>query len=84
MVALEKMGKPVVEYLVPPRKDEDKWVRYNTTGAPGTIGNGCYGDHLIGSPENHDQGVRFVTAAALWKTGESEGLQCIKTHIRSV
>ena len=70
VVALEKMGKPAVEYLVLALKDEDKWVRYAAADALGNIGDQCCVDHLIGSLQDHDQDVRFVTAEALGKLGD--------------
>jgi HEAT repeat protein len=70
VVALEKMGKPAVEYLVLALKDEDKWVRYAAADALGNIGDSHVVDHLIGLLNDGDQDVRFVSAEALGKLGD--------------
>ena len=70
VVALEKAGKPAVEYLVIALKDSDKWVRYAAADALGNIGDSASVGPLIGLLGDHDQDVRFATAEALGKIGD--------------
>jgi len=70
VVALEKAGKPAVEYLVTALKDTDKWVRYAAADALGNIGDSASVGPLIGLLGDHDQDVRFATAEALGKIGD--------------
>ncbi|MDD1673344.1 MAG: HEAT repeat domain-containing protein [Methanomicrobiales archaeon] len=67
--ALEKMGKPAVEYLIHALKDPDKWVRYVAADALGNIGDPCCVDDLIVALKDGDQDVRFAVAGALGKVG---------------
>ena len=70
VVALEKAGKPAVEYLVMALKDSDKWVRYAAADALGNIGDTASVAPLIGLLGDLDQDVRFATAEALGKIGD--------------
>jgi HEAT repeat protein len=78
VTALEKMGKPAVEYLVLALKDENKWVRFAAADALGNIGDSGSVDHLIGMLNDGDQDVRFVTAEALGKLGDPRATDALK------
>jgi HEAT repeat protein len=67
--ALEKMGKPAVDYLIHALKDPDKWVRYVAADALGNIGDSCCVENLIEALKDGDQDVRFAVAGALGKVG---------------
>lgn len=67
--ALEKVGKPAVEYLIHALKDRDKWVRYVAADALGNIGDPCCADELVIALTDEDQDVRFAVAGALGKVG---------------
>ena len=70
VVALEKAGKPAVEYLVIALKDSDKWVRYAAADALGNIGDSASVGPLLSLLGDQDQDVRFATAEALGKIGD--------------
>jgi len=76
-VALEKMGKPAVEYLTHALTDEDKWVRYVAADALGNIGDQCCVDSLIVALKDIDQDVRFAAAEALGKLGDVRALNAL-------
>jgi HEAT repeat protein len=69
VIALEKFGKPAVDYLHKALDDEDKWVRYMAADALGNIGDVRSIERLIPLLNDLDQDVRFVTAYALGNIG---------------
>jgi HEAT repeat protein len=79
VVALEKMGKPAIDYLVLALKDEDKWVRYVAADALGKIGDPCCVDPLIMTLNDHDQDVRFITAESLGKLGDPKACDALNS-----
>lgn len=83
VIALEKAGKPAVEYLVIALKDSDKWVRYAAADALGNIGDSASVVPLIGLLGDHDQDVRFATAEALGKLGDPRACDPLEQTCRS-
>jgi HEAT repeat protein len=69
VIALEKFGKPAVDYLHKALDDEDKWVRYMAADALGNIGDVRSIERLIPLLNDQDQDVRFATAYALGNIG---------------
>jgi HEAT repeat protein len=69
VIALEKFGKPAVDYLHKALDDEDKWVRYMAADALGNIGDIRSIERLIPLLNDQDQDVRFATAYALGNIG---------------
>jgi HEAT repeat protein len=69
VIALEKFGKPAVDYLHKALDDEDKWVRYMAADALGNIGDVRSIERLIPLLNDLDQDVRFVAAYALGNIG---------------
>lgn len=69
IIALEKFGKPAIEYLHKALDDEDKWVRYMAADALGNIGDVRSIERLIPLLNDLDQDVRFVAAYALGNIG---------------
>jgi HEAT repeat protein len=82
VLALEKMGKPAVDYLVAALKDEDKWIRYTAADALGNIGDSDCVDHLIGLLSDQDQDVRFATADALGRLGDPKAFNALNETCR--
>jgi HEAT repeat protein len=77
VLALEKMGKPAVDYLVSALNDEDKWIRYTAADALGNIGDLKCVDNLIGLLSDQDQDVRFATADALGRLGDKKACNAL-------
>jgi HEAT repeat protein len=69
VIALEKFGKPAVDYLHKALDDDDKWVRYMAADALGNIGDVRSIERLIPLLNDQDQDVRFATAFALGNIG---------------
>jgi HEAT repeat protein len=69
VIALEKFGKPAVDYLHKALNDDDKWVRYMAADALGNIGDVRSIERLIPLLNDQDQDVRFATAYALGNIG---------------
>jgi HEAT repeat protein len=69
VIALEKFGKPAVDYLHKALDDDDKWVRYMAADALGNIGDVRSVERLIPLLNDQDQDVRFATAYALGNIG---------------
>lgn len=69
VIALEKFGKPAVDYLHKALDDDDKWVRYMAADALGNIGDVRSIERLIPLLNDQDQDVRFATAYALGNIG---------------
>ena len=69
VIALEKFGKPAVDYLHTALNDDDKWVRYMAADALGNIGDVRSIERLIPLLNDQDQDVRFATAYALGNIG---------------
>jgi len=83
VIALEKFGKPAVDYLHKALDDEDKWVRYMAADALGNIGDVRSIERLIPLLNDQDQDVRFATAYALGNIGHpsaEEALTRTCTH----
>lgn len=82
-VALEKLGKPAVEYLSHALNDQDKWVRYVAADALGNIGDPVCVDCLIAALKDADQDVRFAAASALGKLGDARALNALNETCKS-
>ena len=83
IIALEKMGKPAMDYLVVSLKDEDKWVRYAAADALGNAGHADSVEHLIGVLSDSDQDVRFAAAEALGKIGDPKAVEPLNRVCKS-
>jgi HEAT repeat protein len=77
VIALEKFGKPAVDYLHKALDDEDKWVRYMAADALGNIGDARSIERLIPLLNDQDQDVRFATAYALGNIGNLSAEQAL-------
>jgi HEAT repeat protein len=77
VIALEKFGKPAIDYLHKALDDEDKWVRYMAADALGNIGDVRSIDRLIPLLNDQDQDVRFATAYALGNIGHPSAAQAL-------
>ena len=77
VIALEKFGKPAINYLHKALDDEDKWVRYMAADALGNIGDVRSIDRLIPLLNDQDQDVRFATAYALGNIGHPGAAQAL-------
>jgi HEAT repeat protein len=77
VIALEKFGKPAIDYLHKALDDEDKWVRYMAADALGNIGDVRSIDRLIPLLNDQDQDVRFATAYALGNIGDPSAAQAL-------
>lgn len=77
VIALEKFGKPAIEYLHKALDDEDKWVRYMAADALGNIGDVRSIERLIPLLDDNDQDVRFATAYALGNIGHPSASEAL-------
>jgi HEAT repeat protein len=77
VIALEKFGKPAVDYLHKALDDDDKWVRYMAADALGNIGDVRSIERLIPLLNDQDQDVRFATAYALGNIGHPSAEQAL-------
>jgi HEAT repeat protein len=77
VIALEKYGKPAIDYLHKALDDEDKWVRYMAADALGNIGDVRSIDRLIPLLNDQDQDVRFSTAYALGNIGHPSAVEAL-------
>jgi HEAT repeat protein len=77
VIALEKFGKPAIEYLLKALDDEDKWVRYMAADALGNIGDVRSIERLIPLLDDNDQDVRFATAYALGNIGHPSAAEAL-------
>jgi HEAT repeat protein len=77
VIALEKYGKPALDYLLEAINDEDKWVRYMAADALGNIGDVRSIERLIPLLNDQDQDVRFATAYALGNIGHPSAAQAL-------
>jgi HEAT repeat protein len=77
VIALEKFGKPAVDYLYKALDDDDKWVRYMAADALGNIGDVRSIERLVPLLNDQDQDVRFATAYALGKIGDPNAAEAL-------
>jgi hypothetical protein len=77
VIALEKYGKPAIDYLHQALDDEDKWVRYMAADALGNIGDPRSIERLIPLLNDQDQDVRFATAYALGNIGNPNAAEAL-------
>ncbi len=72
VIALEKFGKPAVDYLHKALDDDDKWVRYMAADALGNIGHPSAEDALTRTCSRDNCFVKVAAEEALAKVSEAQ------------
>ncbi len=70
--ALEKTGKPAVDYLIQALKDPNAWVRYVAAEVWEIVDDSCRADYLIDDLKDGDQDVRFAVTGGLDMAGSGD------------